>query len=254
MGQHAQARTLRGISKIGRCLPGHGGWLEAIGLGRYLLRVVADDELMRRFYEGPPEESRRAYEELFRRLWSDTFRVACRFTRDADTAKDLAQKAWINVAQTRDGNGRWVAGVGSVRSWILRIVQNVGKDHVRSAWAKYRTSAPEDDDGQPIEGWLGFALPAEADPSLVEALRHCLDALRAANPSGFEIFVAREWRELEWTEIAEEQASRFEAGREPASIANTCKGRHRAAKKSLKECLEPRLTPVAESLAEEARP
>jgi RNA polymerase sigma factor (sigma-70 family) len=210
---------------------------------------------MRCFYEGPPTESRLAYEALYRRLWWDSYRAACRFTRDGDTAEDLAQQAWLKIADTRSGAGRWVEGRATVRTWVLSIVDNLGKDHVRSAWVRYTTPVPEDDEGQPLEGLLGFALPPEADPALAAALRDCLNALRERDPSHYEIFIAREWQELEWVEVAERVRDHFDAGRDASSIANVCKGRHRAAKRDLKKCLEPRLSPEAGEMAapEEAR-
>ncbi len=230
--------------------------LEARLRHRYRVRVTTDEELMRGFYAARRQKAERAFATLFRRYWPDTYRRACRYAKDPDAATDIAQSVWLKVAKTRDGNGRWIEEGGSVRSWILTITDNAGRDHVGSWWVKNATQPPAGEDGEPLEDWIGFEIPNYPDPGLIAALRHCLQALQAANRSGYHIFIDREWYEFDWAELAERQRTDFGSERDVQSIVNTCKGRHRAAKKSLKECLESRLDSPSSlpAASEETRP
>lgn len=68
-----------------------------------------------------------AYGELLRRHQRAALRVAAVIAGSTDEAADIVQDAFVN-AHGRLGTFR---GDGSVRSWLLRVVANGAKNHVR---------------------------------------------------------------------------------------------------------------------------
>lgn len=68
---------------------------------------------------------RRAFEALVRRHQQAVRSVAMRFARDADTADELAQRAFVQALR-HVGDLR-----GAFRPWLLRIVVNLSRNHVR---------------------------------------------------------------------------------------------------------------------------
>src|SRR4051812_6241220 len=83
------------------------------------MRDPSDAELLAAFRSGDV----RAFETLVRRYQSPVLAIARRFARDEDDAEDLAQRAFINASQRAAG---WRGG--SFKSWVFRIVVNLGKN------------------------------------------------------------------------------------------------------------------------------
>lgn len=87
------------------------------------LADVEDRELLTRALAG--EDA--AFGELLRRHQGAALRVAAVISGSTDEAADIVQDAFVR-AHGRLGTFR---GDGSVRSWLLRVVANGAKNHVR---------------------------------------------------------------------------------------------------------------------------
>ena len=80
------------------------------------------------------ENDRLAFGELIRRHQQSALRVAAVISGSTEEAKDIVQDAFVNVHR-KLGSYR---GTGSVRSWLLRVVANHAKNHVRSRVRRIR--------------------------------------------------------------------------------------------------------------------
>lgn len=77
---------------------------------------------------------RSAFGELVRRHQYSALRVAAVISGSTEEAKDIVQDAFVNVHRKLDS----YRGTGSVRSWLLRVVANHAKNHVRSRIRRIR--------------------------------------------------------------------------------------------------------------------
>lgn len=89
-----------------------------------------DDVLMARARSG----DRAAFGELVRRHQRAALRVAAVISGSTEEARDIVQDAMVSVHR----NLATHRGDGSVRSWMLRIVANEAKNHVRSRVRRLR--------------------------------------------------------------------------------------------------------------------
>ena len=80
------------------------------------------------------EDDRLAFGELVRRHQHSALRVAAVISGSTEEAKDIVQDAFVNVHRKLDS----YRGTGSVRSWMLRVVANHAKNHVRSRIRRIR--------------------------------------------------------------------------------------------------------------------
>jgi len=80
------------------------------------------------------DNDRLAFGELVRRHQFSALRVAAVISGSTEEAKDIVQDAFVNVFR-KLGSYR---GAGSVRSWLLRVVANHAKNHVRSRIRRIR--------------------------------------------------------------------------------------------------------------------
>lgn len=94
------------------------------------LSRLDDDELIDRARAG----SRDAYGELMRRHQAAAVRLASVICGSVDDAHDVVQDGFLQ-AYRRLGTYR---GEGEVRSWLLRIVANGAKNHVRGRIRRLR--------------------------------------------------------------------------------------------------------------------
>lgn len=83
-----------------------------------------DDALVSRAREG----EREAFGELVRRHHGAAVRTAAVICGSTQDAADVVQDAWVSAHRAL-GSFR---GSGSVRSWLLRVVANQAKNHVRT--------------------------------------------------------------------------------------------------------------------------
>ena len=71
---------------------------------------------------------RRAFDALVLRHGAFALRVATRLTRDASTAEDMAQEAFVRAWKAID---RFDPGRARLTTWLYRIVANLCRDHQR---------------------------------------------------------------------------------------------------------------------------
>lgn len=88
-------------------------------------RVLGDDELVDRVRSG----DRTAFGELVRRHQRAALRVAAVVSGSTEEANDIVQEAMLKVY----GGASSYRGRGAVRSWMLRVVANEAKNHVRTS-------------------------------------------------------------------------------------------------------------------------
>jgi RNA polymerase sigma-70 factor (ECF subfamily) len=145
-----------------------------------------DRELVERFRAG----ERRAFDELVRRHQGSIQRLSLRFLRDAEEARDLAQRAFVQAFERLET----FRGEASFRTWVYRITVNLALSQVR----KHRpTMAPLEDTA------------AEADPRAEEerAEEKTLARLRAAveklPPKQRLCVELRSFEDLSFREVAE---------------------------------------------------
>lgn len=96
-------------------------------------RPISDETLLERARAG----DRTAFAELVRRHQRAALRVAAAVSGSTGDAADIVQDAFVNVHRSLGAH----RGDGSVRSWMLRVVANHAKNHVR---ARTRRLARED--------------------------------------------------------------------------------------------------------------
>lgn len=110
-----------------------------------------DDEgvLLARVRDG----DRTAFDAIVRRHGPSIVRLATRWTRDADEAADLAQRAFLQAFLRVDG----FRGDAELRTWLFRIAINLCKNYVRDR-ARLR--------------------PLADDPPIVTRVEERIDALR----------------------------------------------------------------------------
>jgi RNA polymerase sigma-70 factor (ECF subfamily) len=75
-----------------------------------------------------------AFGELVRRNQGSALRVAAVISGSTEEAKDIVQDALVKVHSRLDS----YSGIGSVRSWVLRVVANEAKNHVRGRVRRIR--------------------------------------------------------------------------------------------------------------------
>src|SRR5918995_4052488 len=98
---------------------------------RAVLGRVADGEL-------------RALDELYERYKTMAYSIAYRITNDATLAEDVVQDAFLGAWRNAE---RYIAGRGSVKTWLLSIVHHRAIDAVRRR--KPTTELPESTDAPP---------------------------------------------------------------------------------------------------------
>lgn len=95
-----------------------------------------DEALVARFRAGEA----RAFDELVRKYQRPIYALALRYVKDADDAKDVAQRAFVRAYQ---GIGGFRGGAG-FRSWLYRIAVNLAKNHLRDHARERPAEIPED--------------------------------------------------------------------------------------------------------------
>ncbi len=98
---------------------------------RAVLALVADGQLD-------------SLQDLYDRYKTMAYSIALRITSDASLAEDVVQDAFLGVWRNA---GRYVAGRGSVKTWVLAIVHHRAVDAVRRR--RPTTELPERDDVPP---------------------------------------------------------------------------------------------------------
>jgi len=94
--------------------------------------LYADEDLMHLVGWGDAA----AFAVLYDRHGRTAYSLAHRMIGEKQAAEDLTQEAFLKVWRSA---GRYRAGRGSVRTWVLSIVHNRGVDQLRSLASRRRT-------------------------------------------------------------------------------------------------------------------
>ena len=139
-----------------------------------------------------------AWERLVRNHQGRVYSVAYHYVRDSDTAKDLAQEAFVRVYQkleTYTGE--------EFLPWLIRLVRNLCIDYLRRRKARPPLS------DIPVEEAEGAAVIVDPGPGPEEAwLTHrrkrlVYDAMSSMNGQDREMILLKEIQGLKFREIAE---------------------------------------------------
>ena len=128
--------------------------------------VPSDAPLVRAFLDGDDQ----AFGELVRRHQSTVYALVKRYATDADDARDLAQRAFLNAFQSAR-RSMWLRVNGRVpfRAWLYRIAVNLGRNHARDTRRWQRA---------PAETAQRLGVAAQGSAALEQAQRE--SAVRAA--------------------------------------------------------------------------
>jgi RNA polymerase sigma-70 factor (ECF subfamily) len=153
--------------------------------------ATSDEALIARLAAGADEE---ALSELYDRYQAQMYGLALRITRDAGSAQDAVQEAFVGVWRNA---ARFTAGRASARTWILSITHHRSIDLVRRR--RNTTTIPEDD--APGAAFTVPDLWPEVSRALdADAIRGALETLPDAQRQAIELAY---FDGLSQTEIAE---------------------------------------------------
>jgi RNA polymerase sigma factor (sigma-70 family) len=109
-----------------------------------------------------------AFGELVRRHQVSALRLAAVIGGSTEEAKDIVQDAFVSVHASLAS----YRGSGSVRSWMLRVVANHAKNHVRSqARRRHRDDVHARLNTRPLEGADAVAERQLEREALIDAMR-----------------------------------------------------------------------------------
>ena len=154
------------------------------------MTVDSDEQLIERFRTDGDEG---AFNELVERHQRDVYRLAFRLAHNQEDAHDLGQEAWVRVYRSL---GRF-RGESSFRTWLCRIVMNVGLNHLRKTRHDREQRTRIEEVSLPVAPTgLSDVLDAEARVRLEGAIDRLPEKQRRT-------LVLKVFQELKYTEIAE---------------------------------------------------
>jgi RNA polymerase sigma-70 factor (ECF subfamily) len=131
----------------------------------------------------------RAFDEAVSDFYPPMFAVARGYVRERGLAEEVVQEAWIGILRGLDG----FEGRASFRTWVLRIVANIARDHaMREARSQPFSALERDDDAlvdperfqrsdQPYPGgWRGFPMDWRTLPESWLLARETLELVDGA--------------------------------------------------------------------------
>jgi RNA polymerase sigma-70 factor, ECF subfamily len=194
-----------------------------IELSSERLKDVADEELLERFRAGDS----RSFEDLMRRHRTPLYNFIYRSVRHPATSEEILQDAWLRILQ---GAGDFQRA-SKFTTWAYTVARNLCIDHARKASLRRHPSLDQplsSEDGPN----LGEILPdkrAAVDRTAIgrELQVRIASAIDALPPDQREVFVMREYSNLQFKEIAEIVGA----------PENTVKSRMRYALERLQEAL-----------------
>jgi RNA polymerase sigma factor (sigma-70 family) len=120
----------------------------------------------------------RAFAELYRRTSSHLFGVALRIVREAPTAEEILQEAFVNVWHHA---GSYVAARSQPLTWLTAVVRNRCLDHVRRRELDTVAMSHSDDDGEDRDLDFPSSDPSPADLLMAgadaQSVRDCVESL-----------------------------------------------------------------------------
>lgn len=137
---------------------------------------------------------RSALEELLVLCDDEVLNVAYRLLGNKDDAMDIRQQAYLRVWQ---GIGRF-DGRAAFRTWLLRIVVNLCRDHIRREGANRRRA-----DGWKARAELLRDSYQQSDVQSIERSRRVMDSVGGLSESQREVLVLRHYHDMTLTAVAD---------------------------------------------------
>ncbi len=159
-------------------------------------RTMSDRELLSAFVK---QSDVQFFDQFVRRYQDPLLRFAVKFLGDSEMAQDVVQEAFIRVAREPSR----LLKVSSCHNWLLKVVRNIGIDHVRKS-ARYRkhTQAAESSVRARIEEREDARDPSSSLETR-ETRELVKDAVDELNPQQREIFLLKVSEGKTYREIAE---------------------------------------------------
>ncbi len=149
-----------------------------------VIKSLSDQQLVEQAKLG----NREAFAEIYTRHRDGVYDYCLRFTKDADSAKDILHETFL----------RMFTGLGGMRNgtvlrvWLLSIARNSALNSIRkSNWTETLDGDPLSEDDSPFEKMIRDE-QSRSVKLLIESLK----------PSLREVIVLREYEELTYHEIA----------------------------------------------------
>lgn len=95
-----------------------------------------DETLVSRYRAGEA----RAFDELVRKYQRSIYYLALRYVKDADDAKDVAQRSFVRAFEALGG----FRGGSSFKTWLYRIAVNLSLNYLRDHKRERSAELPED--------------------------------------------------------------------------------------------------------------
>jgi len=138
-----------------------------------------------------------AFNQLVERHKREAYQIALRLTGSHEDARDLAQDAFIRCYRSMEN----FRGECSFRTWLYRIVVNLGLNYLKSPRVSRRTELPEGTmDRIPDGGRAADQAAALERAQRSEQLRAAIDRLP---PKQKQTLILKVYSELKYEEISE---------------------------------------------------
>lgn len=199
------------------------------------MRLIVSSDISE-LVEEAQDGNHRAFEELVRRTYSDTYTLAFRLTGDEEDARDVVQETYMRVHK---GLARF-RGDAKFSTWLHRITANCANTFL-SRRSRLRTETL-DEDSQIVDESLQRDPAHRADVG--DLRRQITEALRTLPPKLRTVIVLRDIYDLPHEAIADELGISESAA----------KVRLHRARKRLREHLYPLSEDAHSELQEEATP
>lgn len=165
-GRRPALRVVAGGAGAGRAPSGGAPRGEPVAAAETPRIRPVDEGLLAAFLVGDDE----AFGELFRRHEGLVLAIVRRYARNAEDARDLAQRTFLRAFEASRRTLRFGRQV-PFRRWLVRIAANLAKNHLRDE-GRF-TRAPLDELG------AAEASPAEAAPAALERAEQAARVRRA---------------------------------------------------------------------------
>jgi len=158
---------------------------------------VDDAELIRRILAGGTEH----FETLVARYQTRLFRFICRYTKEAEDARDLTQDVFVKVYGALDSFDPKYR----FSTWLFRIAGNAAIDHLRRRRTRILPlELPADEEGETRSLEPREPRPDPFEELTRQRLRSVIDAAIEKLPDDYrELISLRHYGELPYEEIAE---------------------------------------------------
>jgi len=158
------------------------------------MKSKTDSELVKIFQEGDNE----AFDELQRRHQDKIFRIAKRYAKDPEEARELCQEVFLRAFEKLGS----FKGKSKFYTWLYRVANNLCVDFHRKRSRVFITDLPEDFPiSYPIERY-GEKFDPLRNIEREELRRKVREAIKRLPPKQRNVLILRYYGELKISEIA----------------------------------------------------